>query len=388
MKKKLLILSFPFIFTSCSVSDIHSITNAAISKNPSAAFKTLAKSKSAYYASNPKQLSSDINQISSYMKEFVKNISKTWGEDNVKIPKQKEYVKYMQNYKSRASIDFDKGLVYVETLDSKNPKKSLQEAIVTTLLLPDDPRSADLFGAKEIKLGKMPYLYEEVQDQDNKNIRYEWRANRYAKYLIENNLKTKKIDNKENSSVYYVQIPMLKDHANIRVKKFKPMVQKYAKKFNVSENLIYSIIQTESAFNQFAVSGAGAFGLMQIVPSSAGQDSYRYVKGKKWQPTKSYLFDANNNIELGSAYLKILDTKYLAGINNNISREYCVISAYNTGSGNVFKTFSKDITQAKEIINEKTPLDVYNTLIKKLPYEETRNYLKKVVKYKKDFINI
>ena len=311
------------------------------------------------------------------------NISKQWGQDNIRIPKKKEYVKYMQNYKSRALVDFDKGVVRVETLDSK---ESLKNAIVTTLLLPSDPRGADLFSAKKIKLGATPYLLGEVKDDQNKNIRYTWRANRYAGILLKKNYQTKQMTN--GKFVRFVEIPMVKDHANIRVRKFKPFVQQYAKRFGVSENLVYAIIKTESNFNQFAVSNAGAYGLMQIVPKSAGRDAYRHAKGKTITPSKSYLFNARNNIELGTAYLNIIDKKYLGGINNPISREYCVISAYNTGSGNVLKTFSTNRNRAKTIINSKPPLEVYKKLRKSLPYAETRRYLQKVVEYKKDFVNL
>ena len=83
---------------------------------------------------------------------------------------------------------------------------------------------------------------------------------------------------------------MVKDHASVRVLKFKPYVKKYARKFGVSENLVYAIIQTESNFNQFAVSSAGAFGLMQIVPTSAGRDAYKEVKGKNLDTIKIISF--------------------------------------------------------------------------------------------------
>ena len=384
MKKILLILFALFLFTACSTNDFYAITKAAITKNP-AALESLGRSKAIGYASNPKKLEKDLKFLSS----FIKDISSIWGEKNVKIPKQKEYVKYMQNYKSRALIDFDKGIITVETIDEENPKNSLEQAIVTTLLLPDDPRAADLFGTKEIKLGTTPYLLGEVKDDQNKNIRYEWRANRFAKRLIKNNFEEKSIKKQNKKiNVSYVNIAMVKDHANIRVAKFKPFVQQYAKKFNISENLIYAIIQTESNFNQFAVSHAGALGLMQIVPRSAGKDAYKYTKGKSWTPSKSYLFDAKNNIELGTAYLQILDKSYLKGIYNPISKEYCIISAYNTGSGNVLKTFNKNRSTAKKIINSKSPSEVYTTLREKLPYKETRRYLKKVVNYKKDFVSL
>ena len=389
MKKYIFIIFIIFILAGCSASDIQSVASAAVSKNPAYAFKSLAKAKSITYASNPKRLVTDIKSMDTFFKDLIKNISYNWGEKNVKIPKQKEYVKYLQNYKSRALIDFDKGVVTVETIDNKDFKNSLKHAIVTTLLLPDDPRAVDLFGSKPIKLGSTPYLLGEIKDDQNKDIRYEWRANRFADILVKTQLKQKNIKkNKNTISVSYVTIPMVKDHASIRVTKFKPFVEQYAKKYNISENLIYAIIQTESNFNQFAVSGAGAIGLMQVVPTSAGRDAYKHTKGKSWTPSKSYLFNAKNNIELGSGYLQILNQKYLKGIDNKISKEYCVISAYNTGSGNVLKTFNTNRTKATNIINNKAPSEVYSTLINKLPYKETRRYLKKVVTYKKDFVNL
>lgn len=384
MKKLFLLIISIFIFVGCTTNDIYSLSKAVITQNPSA-LSSFGTQKAISYASNPTRLEKDLK----FLSNFVENISKQWGDKNIKIPKQKEYVKYLQNYKSRALIDFDRGIVTVETIDNKNTKNSLKNAIITTLLLPDDPRAADLFGAKKVKLGSTPYLLGEVKDDQRKDIRYEWRANRFANILIKSKIKYKTIkSNGKNQRVTYVNIPMVKDHANIRVAKFKPYVKKYAKKYNVSENLIYAIIQTESNFNQFAVSGAGAIGLMQVVPTSAGRDAYKYVKGKSWTPSKSYLFNASNNIELGSAYIKILSNNYLSGIYNPVSREYCVISAYNTGSGNVLKTFSKNRTRAKKIINSKSPAQIYTTLRTKLPYTETRHYLKKVVKYKKDFVSL
>lgn len=368
----------------CTSNDIYTITKAALSKNPEA-LKSLGTSKAINYAANPKKLENDLK----FLHDFVDNIASIWGEKNVKIPKKKEYVKYMQNYKSRALIDFDKGIVRVETLDEDNPSNSLENAIITTLLLPDDPRMADLFGASEIKLGGTPYLLGEVKDDQNKNIQSQWRAKRYAKILLKDKLQHSELKKfGKDLKVSYVEIPMVKDHANVRVKKFQPIVKQYAKKYDLSENLVYAIIQTESNFNQFAVSHAGALGLMQIVPTSAGRDAYKFIKGKEWVPTQSYLFNAKNNIELGSAYLKILNDKYLDGIINPVSKEFCIISAYNTGSGNVLKVFNKDRNIAKEIINQKNPSEIFWILRNKLPYEETRRYLMKVINYKKDFVRL
>ena len=392
MKRYLIFIIIAILLTGCGASDYNGIIRASISKDPSSAFNVLAKNKSIQYAANPKQLSRDVKKLNRDLDSIVslfKNASKSWGKENAKVPSKKEYVKYMQNYKSRALVDFDKGLITVETLDSANSKQSLKNAIVTTLLLPDDPRSADLFGAKEVKLGETPYLFGEVRDEQNEDIRYSWRASRYADALLAKNYKVKNVvkDN-EDVKVHYVTMPMVKDHSDVRVAKFRPHVKKYAKKFNVSENLIYAIMQTESNFNQYAVSGAGAFGLMQIVPTSAGKDAYKFAKGKSGAPSKAYLFNAKNNIELGVAYIHILKEKYLPGITNPVSKEYCVISAYNTGSGNVLKTFHSDRSKAKDKINSHTASTVYKKLRSNLPYEETRRYLKKVVDYKKDFVSL
>jgi len=197
MKKYLIFIVLLLLFTACGVNDYNSIIRASISKNPSAAFGALAQKKSITYAANPKQLSRDLKyldkNILTAMMELIKGASKNWGKDNVKIPKKKEYVKYMQNYNSRVLVDFDKGIITVETLDAKNSKESLKNAIVTTLLLPDDPRSADLFGAKKIKLGATPYLLGEVVDDQKKIIRYAWRATRYANILLKKNYKVKSI---------------------------------------------------------------------------------------------------------------------------------------------------------------------------------------------------
>ena len=80
--------------------------------------------------------------------------------------------------------------------------------------------------------------------------------------------------------------------------------------------------------------------------------------------------------------MHILYYKYLKTIKNKESRLYCAIAAYNTGAGNVAKAFTgtHNIKRASKIINQLTPQEVYAKLIKNLPYDETKKYLKKVSK--------
>src|SRR5690606_39614355 len=70
------------------------------------------------------------------------------------------------------------------------------------------------------------------------------------------------------------------------------------------------ILETESAFNPMAKSPIPAFGLMQIVPSSAGQDATAKLFGKPKLLAPSYLYNAENNIRVGAAYFNILYYRY------------------------------------------------------------------------------
>ncbi len=138
----------------------------------------------------------------------------------------------------------------------------------------------------------------------------------------------------------------------------------------------------------FAVSTAPAYGLMQLVPTSGGRDAYTEVKGRDGIPSKEYLFDGNNNIELGTAYLYLLDTRYLKAIRHPVSREYCSIAAYNGGAGNVLRVFAKDREKAVEVINNLSPAVVYERLRQQHSRDETRRYLGKVVTARKEFVKL
>ncbi len=166
-----------------------------------------------------------------------------------------------------------------------------------------------------------------------------------------------------------------------RAKKYADYVQAYAGKNNLDEALVYAVMHTESAFNPMARSNIPAFGLMQIVPGSAGKDVAQQLYGETRVFSPSYLYNAKNNVEAGSTYLNILYYRYLRKIENPISRMYCAIAAYNTGAGNVSVAFTgnRKLGRAIPIINSKTPQEVYETLSEKLPYDETKMYLERVV---------
>mgnify|MGYP001825163593 FL=1 len=166
-----------------------------------------------------------------------------------------------------------------------------------------------------------------------------------------------------------------------RAQPYLDPVERHGGARRLERSLVFSIIETESAFNPLARSPVPAFGLMQIVPRSAGQDASAVKFGKPRILAPSYLYHAENNIEMGTIYLDILFNRYLKGIRNERSRLYCVIAAYNTGAGNVFRAFTGKTRSkaAYQRINSMTPDQVYRHLIWNLPYKETRQYLAKVV---------
>lgn len=168
----------------------------------------------------------------------------------------------------------------------------------------------------------------------------------------------------------------------LRAKQYLPIVRKYSEKYDVYLPLIFSIMHTESDFNPKARSYAPAYGLMQLVPRSGARDAYQMVYGIDKILKASYLYNPENNIELGAAYLNILDKRYLKHIVNKTSRMYCAIAAYNTGVGNVSRAFTNgtSVKTAANVINELTSGQVYAKLRANLPYDETKNYVKKVCK--------
>ncbi|MEK7764357.1 MAG: murein transglycosylase domain-containing protein [Nitrospirota bacterium] len=366
------------------------IIDLASGKDPA----QIAKRRLDQYTRDPEALVRDLREAKKDFEAILAvlgvNVGKTWGKKEVQLPERKKYVKYTQNYKSRAIVDFDSAEILVETLDDQDPQKSLKNAIVTTLLTPQDPRSVDLFSDKEIVLtdDKEPYLFGLVLDQRNKPIRSPEEAEPFAAYLLEKKYATRVVDQDgTKKTVHYATMAMVTNLPMKQAEKYRTLVHQFAQQYNISPSLVFAVIRTESNFNPYAVSSAPAYGLMQLVPTSGGREAYRKAKGQDVIPSRDYLFDPENNVELGTAFLNVLMFNQLEAVDHNVSREYCVIAAYNTGAGNVFRTFSRDRTTAVNQINSLQPAGVYDQLRKNLPYEETRHYLEKVTGYRKSFVS-
>ncbi len=98
--------------------------------------------------------------------------------------------------------------------------------------------------------------------------------------------------------------------------KYDGLIKKYANKYNVEARLVKALMKRESEFNPNAKSGAGAIGLMQLMPATG-----REMGAKN-------LYDPEQNIEAGVKYLrKMLDIYH--------GNKELAVAAYNAGPGNV-----------------------------------------------------
>jgi membrane-bound lytic murein transglycosylase C len=317
------------------------------------------------------------------------NVQKRWGQSDTKVASRTVFVKYTQDYKSRVVTDFDHGTLTIETVDETNPEGSLKATIAAALLTPGDPATVDLFSDKDIALApdRKPYLYGLVHDNHGKSIQTRQQALQYASYLVPQKMQKRATAKEQGGkTAVFVQILMVKNYEVKGAERYRASVEKYAAQYNVSPTLVLAIIRTESNFNPFAVSGAPAYGLMQLVPTSGGRAAVKRVQGVDQTPTAEFLFDPDHNIELGTAYLSVLESMEFKAVTSPDSRDYCVIAAYNTGPRNVTRVFATDKATAFDNINGLPAAALFEKLHSELSSDETRQYVVRVAGYRKQFV--
>lgn len=128
--------------------------------------------------------------------------------------------------------------------------------------------------------------------------------------------------------------------------RFEEEISSASEEFGVEKAVIFSVINVESHFNSEAVSPKGAVGLMQIMPATAQSLQKEFD-----------LKNPKDNIFIGTKYLSKLIARF-----DNLETALC---AYNAGPTNV----------AKWLADSECSDD--GKTLKKIPYEETRNYIQK-----------
>lgn len=141
------------------------------------------------------------------------------------------------------------------------------------------------------------------------------------------------------------------------------LVRQYAYEDNVDPALVASVILVESKFDERAASQPGAHGLMQIMPDTAA-----WIADKMGMTdyTPAKLNDVRTNISMGTWYLAYLLKEY-------DGNEVLALAAYNAGRGYVDSWIEK--YGWKKDFQE----------IEKIPFSETREYVKIVLLNEKHY---
>ena len=139
---------------------------------------------------------------------------------------------------------------------------------------------------------------------------------------------------------------------------YSDIVEAKAEEYNVDKALLYALIETESGFDENAVSSVGARGLMQIMP-----ETFLWLCEKEGEAyTEEDLFTPEVNIKYGTMYYGMMLKKF-----GDIET---AVAAYHAGTTNVKKWLSDE----NYSLDGKTLYDI--------PFPQTKAYVERVMKTK------
>ena len=127
-------------------------------------------------------------------------------------------------------------------------------------------------------------------------------------------------------------------------------------------SLVHGITRQESSFDRGAVSGAGARGMMQLLPSTAREQAGKMGIGYDYGHLTT---EPSYNVMLGSAYFQRL-------LNTWDGSYPLAVASYNAGAGNVRKwinAYGDPRTSSIDMV----------TWIERIPFVETRGYVQRVL---------
>ena len=142
---------------------------------------------------------------------------------------------------------------------------------------------------------------------------------------------------------------------------YRSTVESYSSRWKVDKFLTIAVMKVESNFSEAAHSQSGAVGLMQIMPETAAWIAYQLGEAPEEaaQDIKN-LRDPETNIRYGTWYLAELEYEFKGN-------DVLALAAYNAGRGNVHEWMEKNHWS-----------DNFSD-VDKIPYAETRDYVKRVL---------
>ncbi|MBC61355.1 MAG: hypothetical protein CMP11_02780 [Zetaproteobacteria bacterium] len=295
-------------------------------------------------------LLSDFKKSKHILKKIVNNDSFSYyGALSKYIYEKKSNIKTSNSLEGRESFSFKK---YIKSFPDKKRKYFLLASIMIKLGYFKD-------GLCELK---------EVGEVENMSV--------YEKYLIA--LLHYKASNYLNAILVYKSIPLSQQKKLpfgsdiiLYPPKYADLIDEFSSKLSIDPFLVAATIRQESAFNNQAQSSAGAKGLMQLMKGTAnditGGIPNTYLSKKKTNNIKKLLRKSKNtlyhpeiNISLGVFHMWKLLKKH--------KTLPLALIAYNAGPRKI-KDWSEILSSNDYILS-----------IEKVPYKETKNYIKLIIR--------
>jgi len=140
---------------------------------------------------------------------------------------------------------------------------------------------------------------------------------------------------------------------------YQSILQREARNRGLHSSWVFAITRQESAFMADARSGAGALGLMQLMPATAKETARRF---RIPLSSPQQVLAPEKNIQLGAAYLSQVHGQF----NGN---RILASAAYNAGPGRV-----------RQWLRGASHLS-YDVWVESIPFDETRQYVQNVLTY-------
>ena len=183
----------------------------------------------------------------------------------------------------------------------------------------------------------------------------------------------------KGKTAYRIVIPFAANFIQKRAHKIYPLVKRWSEQNAISPFLVLAVIRQESGFNPRARSWVPAYGLMQIVPRFAGIEVMIALGRGAIGPNADALYDPNQNIEIGTTYLRLIHSVHFKDLQNTAQQHVISICAYNWGPDRLKKLLVRHPEMLKSDFQT-----FYADLLPRLP-AETRDYVQKVLAYEHEF---
>lgn len=365
----LLILSSSTL-TACSMSAYHHSVELATLNSPTQALQRLSYQDANYRAKTEQGYEKNATALTTLKTNYQKQVNKIWGDKQSEFSTQYRYVKYINDYRSRSIIDFKQGTVRIETLEQENAQQYLKQAIEYTLLAPEQPQYTDFYTSYSSEIKGLPFLYQQVTDDDGKSIKWHWRASRYANYLIKHKYQQVTVNDKDINSVTFA---LTANHNKVRIQRYQPQIKQSAQHHNIDSQMVTAMIQANSLFNPYAISKDERIGLMQI-STAINLEVFKLQKKYAFEPQPNWLFNNAHNLDIGIGYLSLLKQQ-LKPINKSKSRDYAMLASYIASPEYMLQTFSRYNDEAFDLINKLSAYEVYQSFTNAQSRREIKNYV-------------